>query len=83
MSRPTSHGDDAAWATFVARHGVDDIVDGDVVSVVPFGAFVRIDGFDGLAPQKSWPTLPEAGSRIQARVLAIDVDRRRFALGPA
>ena len=83
MSRPTPSVDDAAWASFVARHGVDDVVDGDVVSVVPFGAFVRIDGLDGLAPQSSWPSLPEVGSRIRVRILAIDADNRRFALGPA
>ena len=83
MSRPTQSVDDAAWATFVARHGVDDVVDGDVVSVVPFGAFVRVDGVDGLAPQSSWPSLPEVGARIPVRILAIDADNRRFSLGPA
>jgi ribosomal protein S1 len=84
MTRPTHSIDEAGWADFVARHGVGDALDGDVVSVVPFGAFIRIGpGVDGLAPQSLWPTLPEAGSRIPVRIAAIDTEHRRVALGPA
>jgi small subunit ribosomal protein S1 len=84
MSRPTHSIDEAGWARFVARHGVGDVIDGEVVKVVPFGAFVRVgEGVDGLAPQSLWPTLPTLGSRIPLRIAAIDVDNRRVALGPA
>ena len=84
MSRPIHSIDEAGWADFVGRRAVGDVIDGDVVKVVPFGAFVRIDNVvDGLAPQSMWPTLPEAGSRIQVRISAIDAENRRVALGPA
>ena len=84
MSRPTHEINEAGWAEFLTQHGVGDVVDGQVLSIVPFGAFIRIgDGVDGLAPQSLWPTLPESGSRIPVTITAIDVDNRRVALGPA
>jgi small subunit ribosomal protein S1 len=84
MSRPTHSINEAGWAEFIAQHGVGDVVDGHVVSVVPFGAFIRIgDGVDGFAPQSLWPTRPEPGSRVLVRIAAIDVDNRRVALDPA
>ncbi|GII25024.1 S1 RNA-binding domain-containing protein [Planosporangium mesophilum] len=87
MSRPehSSHeSNGAGWAEFVARHGVGDVVDGQVVSIVPFGAFVRIgDGVDGLAPKSHWQALPDLGSRIRVRIEAIDADNQRVALHPA
>ena len=79
MSRPTHSG----WADFVGRYGVGDVVTGDVVSVVPFGAFVRVgDGVDALAPLPDWPALPEVGTRIEARIVAIDAERHRIAVHP-
>jgi ribosomal protein S1 len=84
MSRPEHSINESGWSEFVAHHGVDDIIDGHVVSIVPFGAFVRTDeGIDGLAPRSAWPTLPEPGSRVAVRITAIDVDNRRVAFGPA
>jgi small subunit ribosomal protein S1 len=80
MSRRT-HGD--AWPEFAARYGVGDVVEGEVVSVEPFGAFVRVDDVDGLAPRPEWPVLPEVGSTVRVRILAIDNDRWRTAFGPA
>ena len=84
MSRPTHTIDEAGWARFLGQHGVGDVVDGHVVSVVPFGAFIRIDDVvDGLAPQSMWQALPELGSRIPVRIAAIDVENRRVALSQA
>jgi len=77
MSRHT------AWAEFVARYSVGDVVEGDVVSVEPFGAFVRVGDVDGLAPKPEWPVLPEVGSTVRVRILAVDYDRQRTAFGPA
>jgi ribosomal protein S1 len=79
MSRQTPED---AWADFAAQHGVGDVVEGDVVSVEPFGAFVRVGGIDGLAPGQEWPVLPEVGSTVRVRILAVDLDRRRAAFGP-
>jgi small subunit ribosomal protein S1 len=84
MSRPTHSIDEAGWARFAAAHVVGDVVDGHVVSVVPFGAFIRIgEGVDGLAPSSHWSTLPELAARLPVRILAIDVANRRVALEPA
>jgi ribosomal protein S1 len=84
MSRPEHSTNTVGWAAFAARYGVGDVVDGQVVSVEPFGSFVRIaDDVDGLAPRPLWPALPESGTRIAARIVAIDPDTRRVALGPA
>lgn len=81
MTRP--HTNEPGWPAFVARYGIGDVVDGDVVSVVPFGAFVRVDDVDGFTPKGSWPALPEQGARVRVRIEAIDVDQRRFAVVPA
>jgi ribosomal protein S1 len=79
MSRHTSAD---AWAEFAARYGVGDVVQGDVVSVEPFGAFVRVGEVDGLAPTVEWPVLPEVGATVRVRILAVDLDRQRAAFGP-
>jgi ribosomal protein S1 len=78
MSRHT-----AEWADFAARYGVGDVAEGDVVSVEPFGAFVRVGGIDGFAPKPEWPVLPEVGSTVRVRILAVDNERQRAAFGPA
>ena len=85
MSRPQSneHSNESAWPAFVARYTVGDVADGEVVSIVPFGAFIRIDDVDGFTPKTSWPALPEPGARVRVRIEAIDTDQRRFALAPA
>jgi hypothetical protein len=46
---------------------------------VPFGSFVESGGFTGLAHQQSWPE----GSRVSARILAIDHENQRFSLAAA
>ena len=72
-----------AWSAFVARYPVGAVAHGDVVTVVPFGAFVRIGEFDGFAPAREWPTPLEEGSIVPVRIAAIDADARRFAVHPA
>lgn len=81
MSR---HTPEDAWADFPARHGVGDIVEGDVVSHhEPYGAFVRVGEIDGFAPNPEWPTLPAVGTTVRVRILAVDLERQRAAFGPA
>ena len=65
------------WNEFLAGHAVGDVVDGTVCKVLPFGAFVRVDGFDGLLPQVKTVT---DGERVRVRILAIDDAGRRFSL---
>jgi len=64
------------WSDFLARHQVGDVLDGVVVSQVPFGSFVESDGFPGLAYQQSLPV----GRRVSVRILAIDAVRQRFSV---
>jgi ribosomal protein S1 len=71
------------WSAFASHYTVGDVADGEVVSVVPFGTFIRIDGVDGFGPKSSWPSLPEPGAQVRVRIEAIDAEQRRFAVAPA
>lgn len=68
------------WNEFLAGHAVGDIVDGTVSKVVPFGAFVRVAGFDGLLPQVK--TVAD-GEQVRVRILAIDEGQQRFSVAMA
>ncbi len=69
-----------SWQEFTEWNHVGDVVEGVVVSEVPFGSFVETaEGVHGLAYQLSWPV----GTRVSLRILDIDGERRRFSLGPA
>ncbi|MFT3833973.1 MAG: S1 RNA-binding domain-containing protein [Micropruina sp.] len=73
---------DRAWQAFVARRS--EIVEGTVVTVLPFGAFVRVDeGVDGLLPATETVTAVAVGDRVRARVLQVDEETRRFSLRQA
>ncbi|MEV0714173.1 S1 RNA-binding domain-containing protein [Asanoa sp. NPDC050611] len=74
---------DESWSAFAARFEVGSVVHGDVVSVVPFGAFIRIDEVDGFAPAREWPIPLEEGTVVPVRIAAIDAESRRFAVHPA
>jgi ribosomal protein S1 len=74
---------DEAWSAFTARFRVGSVIHGDVVSVVPFGAFIRIDEVDGFAPAREWPAPLEEGTIVPVRIAAIDAESRRFAVHPA
>jgi len=65
------------WNEFLACHAVGDVVDGTVSQVLPFGAFVRVDGFDGLLPQVK--TVAD-GQGVRVRILAIDDAGQRFSV---
>ena len=58
--------------------GQGDVVAGEVVSVVPFGSFVRIaKDADGLLHGDAGRTV---GDEVTVRILEIDRDRRRASL---
>ena len=65
-----------SWQEFLASHRIGDVIEGVVSKVVPFGAFVEAEGFTGLAHGESWPE----GTRVSARILAIDAEKQRFSL---
>jgi small subunit ribosomal protein S1 len=66
-----------------------DVLDGTVRSLMPYGAFVDLGGFDGLlhVSDISWNRVskPEdvlsAGEKIRVRILKIDPETKKISLG--
>jgi small subunit ribosomal protein S1 len=66
-----------------------DVVDGQISNIVDFGAFVDLDGMDGLIhiSELSWSHVNhpsevlEIGQTVSVKVLDIDRDRQRISLG--
>jgi small subunit ribosomal protein S1 len=65
------------------------VVEGAISNIVDFGAFVDLDGIDGLIhiSELSWSHVNhpsevlEIGQKVQVKVLDIDRDRQRISLG--
>jgi ribosomal protein S1 len=73
-----------AWQRFVQAHAEGEVVTGQVVSVVPFGAFVELGaGVHGLVHVSEWVEPIEDGSTVHVRIIALDQDNRRVSLKPA
>lgn len=69
---------------FIARHTVGDVVDGQVVEHVPFGAFVELGGgVHGLLHRDELTETPALGTAVRVEILAMDADQGRVALRPA
>ena len=68
---------------------VGDIVEGTVSNIVDFGAFVDLDGIDGLIhiSELSWTHINhpsevlQVNQKVKVKVLDIDRDRQRISLG--
>jgi small subunit ribosomal protein S1 len=66
-----------------------DVVEGTISNIVDFGAFVDLDGMDGLIhiSELSWSHVNhpsevlEIGQTVEVKVLDIDRDRQRISLG--
>src|SRR4026209_1274833 len=66
-----------------------DVVEGTISNIVDFGAFVDLDGMDGLIhiSELSWshvnhpPEALEIGQTVKVKVLDIDRERQRISLG--
>src|SRR5215210_2535376 len=66
-----------------------DVVDGQISNIVDFGAFVDLDGMDGLIhiSELSWSHVNhpsevlDIGQTVKVKVLDIDRDRQRISLG--
>jgi len=66
-----------------------DVVEGHISNIVDFGAFVDLDGMDGLIhiSELSWSHVNhpsevlEIGQEVRVKVLDIDRDRQRISLG--
>ena len=77
------------WETVGERYNVGDIVKGKVVRLVNFGAFVEVEkGIDGLVHvsqiSNEWLENPvsvlQVGQEIEAKILAIDVEKEKMTL---
>ncbi len=79
------------WTKVADRYPVESIVKGKVRNLTNYGAFVELEeGIDGLlhVSDMSWTRkishpneMLEKGQEIECKVLSIDQDRRRIALG--
>jgi len=79
------------WSKFASSHNVGDIIEGEIKNITDFGIFVGLPGeIDGLIHHSdiSWTTPGETaikeykkGQNVQAKLLAIDVEKERISLG--
>ena len=75
------------WQSLESKYGVNEIVEGEVTKLAPFGAFVRLtDGIEGLAHASdlgdaALDTMRE-GDFGKFQILSIDAGRRRIRLSP-
>ena len=82
---------DNPWDKVADRYSPDTIVKGRVRNLTNYGAFIEIEeGIDGLlhVSDMSWTRkishpseVVEKGQEIECKVLSVDQDRRRIALG--
>ena len=82
---------DNPWDNVLDRYPIDSMVSGKVRNLTNYGAFIEIEeGIDGLlhVSDMSWTRkishpseMLEKGQEIECRVLSVDQDRRRIALG--
>ncbi|HUC79164.1 MAG TPA: S1 RNA-binding domain-containing protein [Candidatus Saccharimonadales bacterium] len=71
-----------------AKLKIGDIVDGVVTGVIDFGAFVNVDGIEGLIhiSEISWERVEDprkyikVGQEVKAKIIAIDKDRLSLSL---
>jgi small subunit ribosomal protein S1 len=67
---------------------VGDVVEGTITGVIDFGAFVNVDGIEGLIhiSEISWERVEDPrkyvknGDKVQAKIIAIDKDRLSLSL---
>lgn len=75
-------------ASRLAELKVGDVVEGVVTGVIDFGAFVNVDGIEGLVhiSEISWERVEDprkyvkVGDKIKAKIIAIDKDRLSLSI---
>jgi small subunit ribosomal protein S1 len=76
------------WPQFARNHPIGQIVYGRVTKLMPFGAFVRVDGLEGLVHVSELADrridtpdqVLRGGQEILVKVTDIDLQRRRISL---
>ncbi len=91
MSLGMKQTQDNPWDKVVANYPVDKLVKGKVRNLTNYGAFIELEeGIDGLlhVSDMSWTRkishpneVLEKGQEVECKILAIDIERRRIALG--
>ena len=91
MSLGMKQTQDNPWDRVTERYPVDGLVKGKVRNLTNYGAFIELeDGIDGLlhVSDMSWTRkighpneMLEKGEEVECKVLAVDTERRRIALG--
>lgn len=81
---------DDPWDDFVSEHSEGDVVEGKVVSLVDFGAFVELEeGLEGLVhvTELSWTErvnhpgqFLDKGQTVEVKIINIDPEKRRVGL---
>ncbi len=77
------------WADFIQKHKEGDVVQGEVIKFVEFGAFVKVDGIDALLHRNdiSWKKvfkqrkLLRQGEIRDFKILVINKDENKVSLG--
>ena len=72
----------------ISRLAVDQVIEGEVVRIADFGAFIDIDGVDGLLPisEISWDRIKhpsdviQLGQKLEVKVIKIDEQLKRISL---
>jgi small subunit ribosomal protein S1 len=77
------------WHQFAREHAANEVLEGEVTKLVPFGAFVRVgEGVEGLVhiselSDKHVETAEQVvtvGQKVPVKIIEIDGDRRRISL---
>lgn len=77
------------WHQFAREHAQNEIMDGEVTKLVPFGAFVRVgEGVEGLVHiselsdrhVETAEQVVSVGQKVQVKIIEIEGDRRRISL---
>ena len=79
---------EAAVSEVLEHLAVDEIINGEVIRLADFGAFIDINGVDGLLPisEISWERINhpsdvlKLGEKIDVKILKIDYDLKRISL---
>ncbi|HEX6468574.1 MAG TPA: S1 RNA-binding domain-containing protein [Streptosporangiaceae bacterium] len=72
-----------AWDAFFESHALDETLDGRVTHVVPFGAFVDVEGVTGLMLAREAAGPLEVGQQVRVRMQRISAARRQVKFAPA
>ena len=91
MSLGMKQTQDNPWDTVEANYPIDKKVKGRVRNLTNYGAFIELEeGIDGLlhVSDMSWTKkishpneMLEKGEELECKILAVDIERRRIALG--